>query len=142
MDRLLMICSKIIKLRPKTTNLELQKYLYFIQAAALVVLEKEAFDDEIEAWQYGPVVPKAYKEFKYNKKDLEKIQPILDKDIENLVKEVVSEFGEDSAFELVERTHSYSSWIEAWRENKQIISKEDIIVCHNEIAEQNDGVIF
>ena len=64
MDRLLMICSKIINLRPKTTNLELQKYLYFIQAAAVVVLEKEAFTEEIEAWQYGPVVSRAYREFK------------------------------------------------------------------------------
>lgn len=41
------------------TNLQLQKILYYIQK---LFLEKKdvAFFDDIEAWQFGPVVPNVY----------------------------------------------------------------------------------
>ena len=45
------------------TNLKLQKLLYYLQGYYLAVFEKPLFDVEIEAWQYGPVVPNAYYEF-------------------------------------------------------------------------------
>lgn len=41
------------------SNLQLQKILYFIQKAYLNQ-ETRAFSDEIEAWQFGPVVPNVY----------------------------------------------------------------------------------
>lgn len=41
----------------RITNLRLQKILYFIQAAFLVFGQKPCFDDVIEAWGLGPVVP-------------------------------------------------------------------------------------
>lgn len=42
------------------SNLQLQKILYFIQAAALKKTGRAAFLDHIEAWQFGPVVPRVY----------------------------------------------------------------------------------
>lgn len=41
------------------SNLQLQKILYYIQKDFLK-LDMEAFSDEIEAWQFGPVVPEVY----------------------------------------------------------------------------------
>jgi uncharacterized phage-associated protein len=41
------------------SNLQLQKILYYIQKTFLVN-GKVAFEDEIEAWQFGPVVPAVY----------------------------------------------------------------------------------
>ena len=44
-------------------NLKLQKILYFIQAEFLVGTGKACFDDEIEAWASGPVVPAVYSRY-------------------------------------------------------------------------------
>lgn len=41
------------------SNLQLQKILYYVQKTFLQS-EMEAFSDEIEAWQFGPVVPAVY----------------------------------------------------------------------------------
>ncbi len=41
------------------SNLQLQKILYYIQVEFLKQ-GKTAFTDQIEAWQFGPVVPNAY----------------------------------------------------------------------------------
>lgn len=45
-------------------NLKLQKLLYFIQAAAMLKNKKPLFDDDILAWDCGPVVLSVYDEFK------------------------------------------------------------------------------
>lgn len=53
------IVSKCIKEGHPISNLQLQKILYYIQKG---ILENgdPAFSDEIEAWQFGPVVPNVY----------------------------------------------------------------------------------
>ena len=38
------------------TNLKLQKILYFAQAEHLKKYNQKLFNQDIEAWQYGPVV--------------------------------------------------------------------------------------
>lgn len=142
MERLRMICSLIIQLRPNVTNLELQKYLYFIQAGSLMRLGEVAFFDEIEAWQYGPVVPRAYREFKYSRGLLTEQEINLSENLSELIEEIIEEFQDDEAFELVERTHSYSSWIEAWNNGNSVITVESILACHEEISNENNGLIF
>ena len=42
------------------TNLRLQKMLYFAQGWSLARHGKPLFEEPIEAWQYGPVVPVCY----------------------------------------------------------------------------------
>lgn len=46
------------------SNLRLQKYLYFCQFISLGVRGIQLFDDEFEAWEYGPCIPKIYTRFK------------------------------------------------------------------------------
>ena len=48
------------------SNLKLQKILYFVQAEFLVNTGKPCFSEEIEAWDFGPVVPEVYHEFKFS----------------------------------------------------------------------------
>lgn len=45
------------------SNLKLQKVLYNIQLAFLREYGEPAFEDTLEAWQYGPVVRSVYNEF-------------------------------------------------------------------------------
>src|SRR5580704_12809669 len=44
--------------------LRLQKLLYYVQGWSLALRGRPAFDDEIEAWTLGPVVPEIYRQFK------------------------------------------------------------------------------
>ena len=53
------IVSKCIKEDCPISNLQLQKILYYIQKAFLDRGDR-AFSDNIEAWQFGPVVPNVY----------------------------------------------------------------------------------
>ena len=42
------------------TNLKLQKLLYFAQVEYLKEHDEKLFNEEIQAWQYGPVVKEVY----------------------------------------------------------------------------------
>ena len=42
------------------SNLQLQKILYYIQMNFYRRLNKPAFNEDIEAWRYGPVVSSVY----------------------------------------------------------------------------------
>src|SRR3569832_2414943 len=43
------------------TNMKVQKLLYYAQSLYLALYDKPLFDEEIQAWRYGPVYPPAYK---------------------------------------------------------------------------------
>nr|DAM94001.1 MAG TPA: hypothetical protein [Caudoviricetes sp.] len=47
------------------SNLQLQKILYYIQHDFLKKNNKPLFDDDFEAWKFGPVVPSVYYEYSY-----------------------------------------------------------------------------
>lgn len=57
------IINKCTRDNKPISNLQLQKILYFIQREYLQKKGAVAFDDPIEAWQFGPVVPNAYYRF-------------------------------------------------------------------------------
>ena len=46
------------------SNLKLQKILYFVQAEFLVTKNQPCFGETIEAWDFGPVVPEVYYEYR------------------------------------------------------------------------------
>ena len=46
------------------SNLQLQKILYCIQECFLKEKHRRAFSEPIEAWQFGPVVPEVYDEYR------------------------------------------------------------------------------
>ncbi len=51
------------------TQLKLLKLAYFGYGWVLATLNTKLFDEHIEAWQYGPVVPSLYHEFKHYQKN-------------------------------------------------------------------------
>ena len=53
------IVAKCIEDGLPISNLQLQKILYYIQKDFLK-RDEMAFPDDIEAWQFGPVVPNVY----------------------------------------------------------------------------------
>lgn len=113
------------------TNLKLQKLLYFVQGAMLVLTEEPAFNEEIVAWQYGPVVPSVY--FMYASYGATPIFIETDnkscgipEEQRNIIDIVLTQLMPYSARQLVELTHEKGSpWADVYPE-KSIISQESI----------------
>ena len=121
------------------SNLKLQKILYFVQAYFLLKTGSACFDDRIEAWDLGPVVPVAYREYKiFGNANIPMITFVIEKDSRNiwnskvlpfnddvileydkeLIDSVVDKFSEYSASDLVRLTHNQQPWIDAYSKNK------------------------
>lgn len=56
------VIDKCTRDEQPVSNLQLQKILYYIQKTFLKN-GTEAFEDEMEAWQFGPVVPNVYYQY-------------------------------------------------------------------------------
>ncbi|MDR2526260.1 MAG: DUF4065 domain-containing protein [Rickettsiales bacterium] len=93
------------------SNLKLQKILYYLQGHFLANFDKPLFNDKIEAWQLGPVIPSVYEKYKdYGKKSMSADN--LKFDISNLteqervfIKDIFNIYNNFSAGRLVELTH-------------------------------------
>ncbi|MFA6552580.1 MAG: type II toxin-antitoxin system antitoxin SocA domain-containing protein [Candidatus Paceibacterota bacterium] len=115
------------KEREGITNLKLQKVLYFAQAYFLAKLGRPLFSDEIEAWEYGPVVPNIYKKYKSNGSDpiiFEDDKSSLSEEDKEIIKKIWATFGGYSASRLVDITHAHTPWKQAYQTKTKIISQE------------------
>ena len=45
--------------------LHLQKLIYYAHGWSLAIFDEALINEELEAWKYGPVIPRVYHEFKY-----------------------------------------------------------------------------
>lgn len=113
------------------SQLKLQKLVYFAQGVHLALFNKPLFEEEIEAWQHGPVAPKLRIPFS-NLKDGPIAAPgEMDFDIyteqqKNLMYKIFSLYGEHSARYLRNLTHTHSIWCEAIESSDNTITKEKI----------------
>lgn len=114
------------------SNLKLQKLLYYMQGYFIAVFNKQLFDAEIEAWQYGPVVRDMYNHFKRNGSfsiSIDENAPIakLNDDEELLFNEVLNEYGQYSAIKLMNMTHEELPWVKTFSENPQGVISVDLM---------------
>lgn len=109
------------------SNLKIQKLVYYAQGLSLALNNKPLFEDEILAWEHGPVVENLYHQYKeYGANpiplpqdfDINKFSP---EEIE-LLKEVYDVYGQFSAWKLRNMTHAERPWLETQRNN--IITKD------------------
>lgn len=114
------------------SNLKLQKILYFIQAEFLIVQDKPCFQEQIEAWDFGPVVPEVYRHYKvYGSAAIPSLRsedycPFSKKD-KILADGIIDECANYSASELTEYTHNQSPWITAYgQRGSAVITNESI----------------
>ena len=108
-------------------NFKLQKVLYFLQANHLVAKRKPLFSDEIEAWDFGPVIPQVYYKWKayggaHIPFDLTKESKtyknlIWEKDQEE-INELLDELEPYSATSLLEIIHKQYPWRAAYYDPK------------------------
>lgn len=96
------------------SNMKLQKMLYYQQGFHIAYFNTPLFNEDIEAWMYGPVVPCVYHHFKgHGSMGLESFaEEIVLSDIEEtLFNEVFDVYGEYSASGLMNMTHQESPWL-------------------------------
>ncbi len=115
----------------RLTNLKLQKLLYYQQGYHLAVFGTPLFDDQVEAWMYGPVVPCVYDKFSSSGSNtlpvISSDVVILDEDEEILFNQVYQAYREFSAIGLMNRTHNEQPWKEATPHDRgTIISNESM----------------
>lgn len=114
------------------SNLKLQKILYFVQAEFLVNEHGPCFDENIEAWDFGPVVPEVYRHYRiYGSTSIPYIPDDyvfpFSKDDRLLIDEIVDACAIYSASALVEITHRQDPWKKAYRSSyRAVISNESI----------------
>lgn len=114
------------------SNLRLQKLLYFVQAQSLVSLNSPCFDDDIEAWDFGPVVPNVYQQYKifgssiipcdFTHSILEHISSTIKKAINSML-DICAQY---TTSQLVEITHHQDPWINAYGKFDNRITPEAI----------------
>ncbi|WP_077215200.1 Panacea domain-containing protein [Bacillus dakarensis] len=117
------------------SNLKLQKLLYYCQGYFLSLNNngRPLFEEDIEAWKYGPVIKEVYHTYKvFGDLDIniqvEEDDFNLELEEMGIVALVWRKFGELRAGTLVDMTHSESPWLNSWYFNKEssIISTETI----------------
>lgn len=111
-------CGEIHNLTP----MKLQKLMFYAQSWHLKIYSEPLFDGSFERWQYGPVLPEIYHEFKkfgandigsfgsdiWN--DIQKIEPNDDR-VTDFLDQIVHIYGTFSGTELSWMTHqSQSAW--------------------------------
>jgi uncharacterized phage-associated protein len=104
------------------THFRLQKLLYYAQAWSVVLRETELFQEEIRAWQNGPVVPEVHQSLPDGKcgacvpNDAFATAPDLDPEDAAFLKSFWEAYSGYSASQLYRMTHSEMPWQKAWHD--------------------------
>lgn len=126
------------------TNKKIQKLVYYAQAWHLANLGRPLFDDEIQAWVHGPVVPHlyhAFKQFGYRPIVLGNIEmhESIDGDTAEYLSELWDEYGHYDANYLELLTHSEPPWQIA-RSLNEIGENPHLIIQHDWMRDYYAGV--
>jgi uncharacterized phage-associated protein len=97
------------------SNLKLQKLVYYAQGFSLALLNEPLFEDRIEAWMHGPVVPGLYHRFRdFGSNPIppsNDFDPsVFSRDQRRLIQEVFDVYGQYSAWKLRQLTHEEDPW--------------------------------
>ena len=110
-----------------TSRLKLLKLLYYIQGYHLAMFNAPLFNDKMEAWLHGAIVPSVYKWLK-NLTDEELQNQAMDNEQINalnlhpqqtkLISEVLKMYNKYSAYGLRDKTHTEIPWLSVYEKGK------------------------
>lgn len=91
------------------THLKLQKLLYYAQGISLGMFDKPIFNENIEAWQHGPVVREVYSIYNIFGRDNINIE--MDKEKEEIIKKIEDDKEVSEALNLAYDNFAiYTAW--------------------------------
>lgn len=142
-----------------TSNLKLQKLLYYVQAWHLASFETEIFSQDFEAWVHGPVIPDVYHQYKefgwmpirlsidnIDDINIDKYLETLSPQSQQLVRDVVAEYLGETAHRLEELTHGEMPWQRARNEltpdapSHEIIKKDWMIEYYSQFLKDDSKI--
>lgn len=124
------VVSHSLAVNKPITHIHLQKILYFLAARYLYKYDTPLFNEAIEKWKLGPVIPEVYHEYKgFGAREItfvptetvfkldsfgfetvefnpNKISPGMKQDFNPLIEHL----AEYNGFNLVDRTHAHYIW--------------------------------
>jgi uncharacterized phage-associated protein len=118
----------------KTTSpLALQKLLFYCHAYHMAFLNEPLFDEKVEAWAYGPVIPSVYQKYAGYGSQVIEPEEINETEINTpqetlrIISLVLSRYGVFSPMELVNMTHQESPWKDAYLPGKNNVIENSAI---------------
>jgi uncharacterized phage-associated protein len=139
------VAKYVLELTGEITAMKLQKLVYYSEVWNLVWEEESLFDESIEAWANGAVVPSLYAshrgEFKVNSNKLKvgNSKNLTDKEKRNIEK-VVDFYGKYTAQQLSDINHQEQPWIDA-REGYPPMARCTNPIDRSKIFEYHSGII-
>ena len=129
--------NKAIKKEKPLTLMQALKLTYIAQGFHLSLLEKPFFDEEIEAWKYGPVVKILYEHLSgirdgnYMIKDEQPCKYGFREKQLNILNVVFSKYARLGAWDLSELTHQKDTpWDITYRKKPDSVIKLDLVKEH------------
>ncbi len=127
------------------SNMKLNKLLYYAQGQCLKQTGEPLFNDDIEAWQYGPLIKNVYQRYRsFGNEPITECDDAaaksIGKQVATLLLNTAREYGRFSAFELKDKTHEKNGpWDTTYSKcgNRAVISNEsikDYFLEHEETA--------
>ncbi|WP_381403097.1 Panacea domain-containing protein [Staphylococcus epidermidis] len=142
------IVKYILMLKP-TTPLKLQKLLYIVYERYILKTQELLFDEKFVAYDYGPVVEQVYSKYRGQREllhedddksvysiETEAITPVAykifakedGKEISQLIKDVVEEYSQCTAWDMVKKTHEIdTAWHRAYNKGQNTEITPEII---------------
>jgi uncharacterized phage-associated protein len=135
----------------KISPMKLQKLVYYAHGWFAGYTGKPLINESVEAWQYGPVIPSLYQEFKrfgsgeigakacaLEGFEFVEVPPPEDEGMRKFLTSIWESYGKYTGIALSEMTHAAGSpWDETWKANQGIRSVDipfDSIAGHFKAA--------
>ncbi len=118
------------------SHLKLQKILYYSQAWHLALFDKALFDDPIQAWVHGPVVPSVFQQYRGCRWSAitEASDPRVAAKAARHLDNVVSSYGHLSALQLERLSHSEEPWQRA-RQGLSLSDPSTAVISHESMRD-------
>ena len=138
------VAAYILEKVGETTAMKLQKLVYYSQAWSLVWDEEPLFEEQIEAWANGPVIPRLYAAHRGQFKVSQirgGVAGRLTADQCETVDSVLKYYGEKPSQWLSDLTHMEQPWRDARaRANLADGDRGNAVIPHADMAEYYGGL--
>ena len=121
------VAEYIIYNNKETTNLLLQKLLYYTELFNMVFFDKSLYESQCGRWKYGPVYGRIYYEYKdyeSNVIELEELNVNLNDNQKKLIDSIIKSFGCYSGKVLSFFTHHEIPWEKSNETGYKMIDKD------------------
>jgi uncharacterized phage-associated protein len=128
------------------TPLKAQKLLYYAQGAFLAIESKPLFDEKIENWDLGPVVPSVFQEYKsYKGNGIKEATGDVSSFSEHevaMLTGIYDKYNRFSAYQLSKMTHNEDPWMITGQNEE--ITKDSIQKYFSTVVYKKwiDGTLF